>query len=258
MPSVSIPTAVVAAGVTGAATLGSGLMQANAASQAAQDQENAAKSAQALQQQEFQQTQQNLSPWMTTGSSALQQIASLYGLGPGGNGQPNTAGMMSALQSYPGYQFALQQGDQSLDRVAASRGLSLSGAQLKDSQQFGQGLATQTFGNYMSGLQGLSQQGLGAAGSLGNFASNYANASGQMGLAAGQAQAAGVVGSTNAITSGLQGALGNSLFAYNQFGGGGIPGGFTNSPMQAVTNPYAGVGPISDPTAGLSMNPWSS
>lgn len=49
------------------------------------------------------------------------------------------------LTQDPGYQFQLQQGQQALDRVASARGNVFSGAALKEAQQFGQGLADQTF-----------------------------------------------------------------------------------------------------------------
>lgn len=250
-----MPVALIAAGIGAAGSIASSAMQSGAAEDAANTQANAAKSAQALQKQEFDQTQANLQPWMTAGQSALSQIQTLFGLGPGGNGTPNTAAMQSALQNYPGYQFAQQQGLQSLDRVAASRGLTLSGAQLKDAQTYGQGLATSTFGNYLSGLQSISAQGLGAAGNLGNFGQNYANSSGNLILNQGQAQAAGTVGSANAITSGLQGALNNSLMAYQLYGNQPISG-FTPTSALSVTNPYAGVSPESFDMSSLSTIPW--
>lgn len=235
--------AAVAGVVAGGVGLAGAAMQSGAAEDAAKVQQKAAQSAQALQKQQFDQTQANLSPWMTTGQSALGALSGLFGLGPGGNGTPNTAAMMSALQNFPGYQFTQQQGLQSLDRVAASRGLTLSGAQLKDAQQFGQGLASSTFGQYLSGLQGLSSAGLGAAGSLGSFGQNYANNAGNMILSAGQAQAAGIVGSANAWTSGLQGALGNSLFAYNAMQNMQSPVSLSGAQAadNPVSNPYGDV-----------------
>ena len=248
----------IAAAIIGAGALsaGAGVYSAvsgsDAAKSAAQAQLQAAQGAQNTQLSMFNQTQANLAPYNQMGQSALSQLAGLFGLGgntatPGGPaslfgfgaGGPNnqTAGSsLSALQNYPGYQFGLQQGGQALDRSAASRGLLLSGAQLQDSQQFGQGYAQQqgwqpyvsSLQNYTSNLSGLAGLGENAAATAGNqgVMSGQGIASSQ--LAAGQAQASGIVGSANAINgginSGIAGGLNSSLLAYQLSGGGGQPG----------------------------------
>ncbi len=88
--------------------------------------------------------------------------------------------------SNPAYQFQLQQGQRALDNSAAARGMGYSGAQMKASQQYGQGLASQEydkqynranseFGDYYNRLAGLSQGGQQAAGSMAQAGSQYAN-----------------------------------------------------------------------------------
>ena len=47
--------------------------------------------------------------------------------------------------SNPAYQFQLKQGQQALDRSSAARGMGYSGAQMKASQEYGQGLASQQY-----------------------------------------------------------------------------------------------------------------
>src|SRR5262245_32751570 len=122
----AIASSIIAAGIGAAGALGSAAIGAGGA-----------KSAAKAQMKMYQQTRADLAPYMTTGTSALNQIAKLWGLGPGGSGIPDTGAMMTALENFPGYQFGLQQGIKGLDQSAASRGLLLSGAQLEDAQKFG-------------------------------------------------------------------------------------------------------------------------
>lgn len=83
---------------------------------------------------------------------------------------------MEALQNDPGYQFRLQQGNQALDRSLAARGLSQSGAALKAAQEYGQGLADQTYNDYFNRQGQIANLGYGAAGGLGSIYSGLGNA----------------------------------------------------------------------------------
>lgn len=236
MPSVSIP--LIAAGVMGAGAIGSSLIGADASKSAANTQAAAANQSANTQLGIFNQTQSNLAPYNQVGQSALQQLASLFGLGPGGGGPTaaTAAGATSALTQYPGYQFGLSQGQSALDRSAASRGLLLSGAQLKDSQQFGQQYGMQQgWQPYLAQLSGLASLGENAGASVGNIGANTGANVGNAQLAAGQANASGIVGQANAITGGVQSGLNNALLGYTlnqgQGGqGGGTPGYFGGSP----------------------------
>ena len=76
---------------------------------------------------------------------------------------------LEALQNDPGYQFRLQQGQQALDRSLAARGLSQSGAALKAAQEYGQGLADQTYNDYFSRQAQLANLGYGGASGLGSL-----------------------------------------------------------------------------------------
>lgn len=98
----------------------SGIMGGNASQQAAQTQAGAANQASALQQQMYQQTQQNLAPWLQGGNVALSALQKGLGLsGPGiggspsltGSGPPGTMGTSfnPALLSDPAYYSAWQQ-----------------------------------------------------------------------------------------------------------------------------------------------------
>jgi hypothetical protein len=108
-----------------------------------------------------QQAQAQLNPYAQAGQTALQNIQA-----------PN----MEALMNDPAYQFQLQQGNQNLDRSLAARGLGQSGAALKAAQEFGQGLANQTYQQYFDRQALLAGQGQNAAAGLGSIIGQGANA----------------------------------------------------------------------------------
>jgi hypothetical protein len=238
MPSISLPTAILGAGALGVGgSIASGLIGSNAAQSAAQTQANAANLATNTQLGIFNQTQQNLAPYNQMGQSALSQLANLFGLGSGGSGPTSAtaAGATSALQNYPGYQFGLSQGTKALDASAASQGLLLSGSQLQAANTFGQNYALQNAWNpYVSQLSSLAGLGENAAASTGNIGATTGSSVANTQLAAGQAQASGIVGSANALTSGLTGGIQNGLQSgllalalQQQSGGGTGQGGYS-------------------------------
>lgn len=195
----------------GLAALGSiagGVVGSDAASKAAQEQAQAYGQAQQFQQNIYNQTDQNLSPYVGAGTNALYSLASLLGLPGGASGQGS--GASAAYQAFtdtPYYQFPLRQGEQSLGRSAAARGLALSGGQMNALQNYAQNYAGQQFGTYMNALSGLANMGSSAASALGSqgnaSAGTLLNAlSGQ-----GNALARGTTGSSAALMSGVGNAL---------------------------------------------------
>lgn len=185
-----------------------------AAKKAAGAQQDAAMNALNLQQQMFQTAQQNLSPFMDVGTNAAYTLAGFYGLPTpaGPHGFPASAGGQPAIQSAlanftqtPDYQFAFQQGQRALEAGLAKRGGTSTGGggYMQEAQQFGQGLASQQFGNYFNRLFALTQLGAQSAGQSGNLASNFAQMGTQSWSDFGNAKASGIVGSANAITGGI-------------------------------------------------------
>lgn len=240
--AVGIGTAV--AGVAGSA------MSSSAANSAANTQANAANNASALQWQQFQQMQQNLRPYMQLGSSSIPGLQSQ--LGQLGNMNFSFNPTESQLEQTPGYQFTLQQGLKGVDNAASAKGLNLSGAQMKGIGQYTTGLADQTYQqqyqnalqnfmtnygvssdqyNRLSGLVGLGQN---AAAGVGNAGLQTANTAGNYLTSGANAQAAGTIGSANAINSGLgsvaQGGLLYSLLKQGNSGSiyGNAYNGFDN------------------------------
>lgn len=66
----------------------------------------------------------------------------------------------------PGMNFAMQQGQQAIEGSLAARGLSRSGAALKELTQFGQGLATQNYNNAVQQAMANRAQQVGIAGDM--------------------------------------------------------------------------------------------
>lgn len=184
-------------------SLGGALIGSSAAKKAAQIQAGAAEKATDTQWNMFNLARGDLQPFREIGTRAASTLGDLYGIG---GGQPFSQASMNAFTSSPDYAFAKQQGETELDRMLTKNGMFDSGAALKGAQRFGQGLATQQFGNYFNRLMSLSQLGAGAAQSGAGLAQGAGQgiANTQMGL--GQAQASGVVGSANALSGGISNA----------------------------------------------------
>lgn len=214
----------------GGASLISGLIGANAASSAADQQAAAARNAQNISQTEFNTIQGQEQPFMQGGYGAQSQLNYLLGQGtPGQNGtassssggqygsllSPFTAQTMA--QYSPAYNFQMQQGRQGvLNGDAAGTG-ALSGAAQKDLMGFNQNYANTAFnnafnqyqaqqGNIYSRLSGVAQLGQNAAANTGLQGTALAGQAGQQAYNVGSALAGGTVGAANAYSGALQGA----------------------------------------------------
>lgn len=198
----------------------SGIFGLGSAEIAGNDQIQAAQIAANTQLHMYDQTRADLLPYMTGGNTAFSQLGKLFTGGPGGT--PNTAAMTTALTNTPGYQFGLSQGQQSLDRSAASQGLLLSGAQQKASQEFGTNYAIQqAWSPYVSELNSMAGMGESAAAGVGAQGTSAAASAGAAQLAGGNAA------SNQALAMGGYGSqIGSSLYSYLSGGGqGGMDSG---------------------------------
>jgi hypothetical protein len=146
-----MPFGIAAAGIGAAGALGGAAMQSSAVS-------GASKAAAQDQRIAFLMADQYNKPYRDFGTTALNQLAGLTGLGP-----DDTATAMSRFQVDPGYQFARDQGLRGVDAGAASRGLLNSGATIKAEEGFASGLASQQFENYVNRLFKLTAMGQSAA-----------------------------------------------------------------------------------------------
>jgi len=95
----------------------------------------------------------------------------------------------SSFFDSPDYQFALEEGNRSVNQGLAARGMSNSGAAMKELTRYGQGMASQQLGNYTNRLAALAGIGQSATGSVANAGMNAANNISQGQMAAGDARA---------------------------------------------------------------------
>lgn len=203
------------------AQIGSALISANAAGDAADTQAGAANAASANTMAMYRQNREDLAPWRTAGTNALAQLTE----GTKAGGEFIRPFSMMDYQADPGYGFRLAEGIKALDRSASARGNLLSGGALKGITRYGQDMASQEFGNAynrfnqnqsnaFNRLNVLSGTGANAAGQLAGLGAGAAGQVGQNMIGAGNAQAAGMVGGTNALSAGLGGAY--NIYQGNQ------------------------------------------
>jgi hypothetical protein len=250
-----------------------GLLGSGSAQSAANTQAQSAQNALDFQKQQFATTQAQGAPYRGAGYNALNTLG---GLGSGtyqmydaqGNPTGTGTGTGYLTKEYtpadfaqgidPGYQFRLQQGQEATNRMANMGGGLISGNALKGAEDYTQGLASQEYGNAfnrfqtnrgniyntLAGIAGLGNAAYGTSASAGTSA---ANTIGNTIQGIGQAQAAGTVGASNAISGGLQNAgnqyylsqlLSNKTPGVNYSLGGGI--GYT--PVAPITQPGVDMG----------------
>lgn len=135
--------------------------------------------------------------FVNTGSAANDAEGQLLGVTPI-TGQTQN-GFKNYLNS-TGYKFQMQQGSDAITGSAAARGLVNSGSTGKALTQFGQGLAANSFNNYLGHLNTLAG---GAQTSLGQVA----QAGTQGGQGAAQATQSGTSSGTNQLGSALGAAV---------------------------------------------------
>jgi len=225
-----------------------GISSKNAANAASGAEQGGAKAAQALELQN-QQAAQGSQADATARNQGLEQNYNTLGANSANslNGLLQTgfqAPTFEQAQNNPGYQFALSQGTEALDKGAAARGDVFSGTQGKALQQYGQNLGAQNYQqvynnalnnyntNYQSLLGGaqLGQQAIGEQGQLGQAgAQNLANVdltgANQQALQinnAANARASGYLNKASAL-NGMVDNMGNTfqkaLFAASSGGG---------------------------------------
>jgi hypothetical protein len=247
MSSIGKAIGGVVGGITGTS------QAANATQDAATTQANASNYAAQLASQAQGQLRTDLSPYSSLGTAAIPQILKMLGYSGSTDSSGNVTGLTqsgstalntpfsfsaSDLDSTPGYQFTLAQGNRAVNNQAAASGLNLSGAQLKGISDYTTGLADSTYNsqyqnalstyntnygvaqNQLSSLLGLLQTGQNSAAQVGTSGINTANTIGSNTTSAANATAAGQIAAgnttSNALTSGL-GALSSGIGAYGLY-----------------------------------------
>ncbi len=111
----------------------------------------------------------------------------------------------------PGYQFAYDQAMKGAERAASAGGYlpsgngGASGRFSKEMARYSQGLASQEFGNYFNRLGVLAGVGQTATSEGNTLGANYAANAGNVMMAAGDARASGIMGSSNAWAGAIEG-----------------------------------------------------
>lgn len=173
------------------------------------------------QKQVYQTDRQALAPYQAAGTNAVGQL-------PGAvlAGAPNA---QTVLAQDPGYAFRIDQANQALQRMQAAGGGVGSGGALKAAAQYSQNLASNEYGNAFNRYMQANQQRFGQLNALAGMGqtannqqiyagANFANQSGLYNLDTarmnsdlltqiGNAQASGYMGSANAWSGALGGAL---------------------------------------------------
>lgn len=111
-----------------------------------------------------QQAQANYAPYLTAGNQAENTLSNLYG----NNGSSAQTTAQQNFANTPGYQFALNQGLNSINANAAAMGNPLSGNNEEAINNYAQGAASQNYNNYVNQLQNQASGGLTAATGSGN------------------------------------------------------------------------------------------
>ena len=200
------------------AILGSSLIGANAAGNAADIQAAASDRANQVALDMFKQQKELQTPYREAGVTAQNRLMELLGLGGNtaaeGYGSANKPFTYSDLTASPDYQFRLGEGLKALDRQAAMRGGLISGGAVKAAQEYGQQSASQEYNNAFNRYQtnrtnmlqplgNLITSGQNAAANTGTAAQNYGTTAGSNITSGAAAQAAGGVGTANALTGGV-------------------------------------------------------
>ena len=265
--------AIAAIATAAAATIGAGA-SIYSANKAASAQKAGISASIDAQQKAFEQQKELNAPFREGGLTAQNRLMTLLGLTPsGGTGGAGTPGVsvdpnspdfgkyardfgMADFQADPGYAFRLEQGMKGLQQSAAARGGLLSGTTLRGITDYGQGMASQEYGNaynryqtnranQLNPLTGILGMGQTATNNVSNAAGALGQGVAQGAAATGAANAGAYIGSANALNSALSGGV-NSYLGYNMmqnmrqssYGGGyggGVPSMNSITPQSSIT-----------------------
>lgn len=215
-----VATAIIGAGVVGAAST------AYAANKAADAQTQAADKATQTQLGMYNQTRSDLAPYRQMGQDAYGILQpKLKELTDGVSINPND------LENSDYYRFTSTQGQKAVTNAAAARGLASSGAALKGAASFAEGLATNTYKdafnmavtnqtNTYNRLKGLIDTGQNASAQTGSAGVSAANGAANAQIGAGNAQAA-AANATGGAVSGLANNIGGYAAYKGLYGGSG-------------------------------------
>jgi hypothetical protein len=214
--------------ISGGASLAGGLIGASGAKRAAETQAAATREAIAQQRQMFDIQNEQQRPYREAGYSALSDIASMKPYLTKQFGQEDFEAGID-----PSYNFRLAQGNIATTNLANQAGGLIGGNALQGLTNYGQGAASQEFGNAFNRFQsqrtgiyntlaGIAGIGQTAQNQTSQLAQNVTGNIGQATIGGGNAIAGGQVGYANALSGGLQGAA-NAYMLPSLLGSRGAP-----------------------------------
>jgi len=126
---------------------------------------------------------------------------------------------MSRFFSAPDYEFRRSESLRGAERSAAARGGALGGNALRATTELGGNLAAGEYGNYFNRLMAMAGLGQTATTQANAAGQTYANNAGQLQQSIGDSRASGIIGSTNAVTGGVNSGV--NLWMMQRLLGGG-------------------------------------
>ncbi len=171
--------------------------------------------------------------WLGGGNYAPQQPqAQSYPTAGTVGTQVNPQSGFDMFRNSTGYNFRLNQGMNAVNSGWAGKGMLQSGAALKGLNDYGQGMASAEFGNYLNALGNQQAMGLSAAQATAGVGSGFANSLGNIAMQNGNNQANASLAGSRAMGNAVNG-IGTSL--------GGIFGqqAATNNAVTRLTTPTA-------------------
>lgn len=138
-------------------------------------------------------------PAVANGQAASNAEAQLTGTAPV---QQGTTNAFNNYLNSTGYNFAKQQGSDAVTGSQSAKGILNSGSTAKALTNFGTGLASQGFNNYLGQLNTQTNQGLTASGQVGQ-AGTQGGATAANGMQSGISKAGGMLGSIATSLIGL-------------------------------------------------------
>jgi len=223
----------VASAIATAAVVGAGASIYSSSKAADAQKAGIAASADA-QQRMFDEQKALNAPFREGGITAQNRLLTVLGLRPaegfGVTVDPNSPDFgkyagdfgMKDFQADPGYGFRLSEGMKGLQNSAAAKGLLSSGSTLKGITDYGQGMASQEYGNaynryqtnranQLNPLTGILGMGQTAINNVSNAAGQLGQGLGQAAAATGAANASSYINSGNALTNALNTGAGTYM-----------------------------------------------
>jgi hypothetical protein len=178
-----------------------------------------------------------------TGNAAIGSLADQLGL-------TGKAPDYSAFQNSPGYQFAVNQGTQAINRQASANGSLYTPNTLTAVGQYVTGTASQNYNTYMQNLLAAAGLGSQANAAQSNAALTTSANIGQLQQNQGNANASGTAGTVGSLIGGLGGAsgLGNLIKGI----GGAVTGANSSGVDMTLDPSITGVGGANDAYSTLS------